>query len=95
MKYNHNMDEKNYTSSYTCSCGPIRRYMESRSCDVQKYVGLLVLIENIWKLCMQMNLTKEPFIHNSPVICTFDIQKSRDWVCNFMNGILSQMVFYP
>ena len=39
------MDEKNYTSSYTCSFGPIRRYMESRSCDVEKYVGLLVHIE--------------------------------------------------
>jgi hypothetical protein len=27
------------------SFGTIRRYMESRSCDVSKYVGLLVQIE--------------------------------------------------
>jgi hypothetical protein len=35
----------NYTSNYTSSFGAIRRYMESRSCDVSKYVGLLVHIE--------------------------------------------------
>lgn len=42
------MDDKNYTSSYippSLSFGTIRRYMESRSCDVSKYVGLLVQIE--------------------------------------------------
>jgi hypothetical protein len=42
------MDDKNYTSCYiplSLSFGTIRRYMESRSCDVSKYVGLLVQIE--------------------------------------------------
>ena len=46
------MDDKNYTSSYIpsysdlqSSFGTIRRYMESHSCDVSKYVGLLVQIE--------------------------------------------------
>src|ERR1700737_2661302 len=50
-------------------------------------------LRNICKLCMQMNLTKEPLIHISPVICKLDIEKSFDWVCNFMNGILSQGLF--
>lgn len=42
------MDDKNYTSKYIpffLGFGTIRRYMESRSCDVSKYVGLLVQIE--------------------------------------------------
>ena len=46
------MDDKNYTSSdiplsltIQSSFGAIRRYMESRSCDVSKYVDLLVQIE--------------------------------------------------
>jgi hypothetical protein len=32
-------------SDLQSSFGTIRRYMESRSCDVSKYVGLLVQIE--------------------------------------------------
>jgi hypothetical protein len=32
-------------SDLQSSFGSIRRYMESRSCDVSKYVGLLVQIE--------------------------------------------------
>ena len=32
-------------------------------------------------------------IHTSPVICKLDIKQSFDWVCNFMNGILSQALF--
>ena len=48
------MDDKNCTSNYIplslsltmeSSFGTIRRYMESFSCDVSKYVGLLVQIE--------------------------------------------------
>jgi hypothetical protein len=42
---------------------------------------------------MQMNLTKEPLIHTSPVICKLDTEYNFDWVCNFMNGILSQGLF--
>jgi hypothetical protein len=69
--------------------------MESCSCDVFKYVGLLVQTEKYLQVVhlMQMNLTKEPLIHTSPVICKLDIEWSFDWVCNFMNGILSQGLF--
>jgi hypothetical protein len=63
MKYNHNMDEKNYTSSYTCSFGPIRRYMESLSCDVQKYVDLLVHIEKYLKI-VHANESRQRTIHS-------------------------------
>ena len=48
MEYNNNMDDINYIPSYSdlqSSFSIIRRYMESRSCDVSKYVGLLVQIE--------------------------------------------------
>ena len=55
MNYNHNMDDcegeycevepiPSYSDSQS-SFGTIRRYMESRSCNVSKYVGLLVQIE--------------------------------------------------
>jgi hypothetical protein len=33
------------------------------------------------------------FLSLSPVICKLDIEYSFDWVCNFMNGILSQGLF--
>jgi len=42
MKYKHNIPSY---SDLQSSLGTIRRYMESRSCDVSKYVGLLVQIE--------------------------------------------------
>jgi hypothetical protein len=61
MKYNHYMDDKNYTSSY-----------------------------------IPLSLSHHalgPLIHTSPVICKLDIEYSFDWVCNFMNGILSQGLF--
>jgi hypothetical protein len=61
-------------SDLQSSFGTIRRYMESRSCDVSKYVGLLVQIEKYLQVVHEMNLTKEPWIHTSPVICKLDIE---------------------
>jgi hypothetical protein len=72
MKYNHNMDEKNYTSIYTCNFGPIRRYMESRSCDVEKYVGLLVHIEKY----LQVLLANES--HQSTIDSCFTVNCNLD-----------------
>ena len=53
------------------------------------------ILRNICKLCMQMNLTKEPLIHTSPVICKLDIDYVKVLIgfTIFMNGILSQGLF--
>ena len=63
------MDEKNYTSSYMYSLGPNRRSMESRSCDVDKYVGLFMHILEVFSSCACKYQTTFPLIHTSPVIC--------------------------
>jgi hypothetical protein len=39
------------------------------------------------------NYTSSYIPFSSPVICKLDIEWSFDWVCNFMNGILSQGLF--
>ena len=66
------MDEKNYTSNYTCSFGSNRMYMESHSCDVEKYVGLLVHSEKYFEIVHANEFTKVSLIHTSPVICKLD-----------------------
>ena len=49
MKYDHNMEEEECEveiipsySDLQSSFGTNRRYMEARSCDVSKYVGLFI-----------------------------------------------------
>jgi hypothetical protein len=61
-------------SDLQSSFGTIRRYMESRSRDVSSMWVCWCRLRNNCKLGMQMNLTKEPLIHTSPVICKLDIE---------------------
>jgi hypothetical protein len=62
-------------SDLQSSFGTMRRYMESRSRDVRPSMWVCwCRLIHICELCMQMNLTKAPLIHTSPVICKLDIE---------------------
>ena len=47
-------------------------YMESHSCDVEKYVGLLVHSEKYFEIVHANEFTKVSLIHTSRVICKLD-----------------------